>query len=202
VIVHDRYQNYDAFDGIAHQLCTQHLLRDLEDAAQTYPGAIWPGQIADALRGLIHAANVARGQGLVSVPGDAIAEHLRLFRNGVNVGLSQIRRIPGGKKVKQPPALNLLECLRDRQADVLRSSPTPPSRPPPTRPNAMSGPRRPSRRSPAGSPPRKPPATGTPSAATHPPPASTGTRSSPPSATPSPETPGYRQSPPTPELRP
>jgi transposase len=37
VVVHDRYQNYDAFPGIIHQLCTAHLLRDLADAAETYP---------------------------------------------------------------------------------------------------------------------------------------------------------------------
>src|SRR6266496_6094401 len=49
VVVHDRYQNYDSFPGISHQLCCQHLLRDLEDAAEIYPEAIWPGQIADAL---------------------------------------------------------------------------------------------------------------------------------------------------------
>jgi len=30
VIVHDRYQNYDRFGGVAHQLCTAHLPRDLE----------------------------------------------------------------------------------------------------------------------------------------------------------------------------
>ena len=24
VVVHDRYQNYDSFPGISHQLCTQH----------------------------------------------------------------------------------------------------------------------------------------------------------------------------------
>ncbi len=24
VVVHDRYQNYDSFDGISHQLCCQH----------------------------------------------------------------------------------------------------------------------------------------------------------------------------------
>ncbi|MCA1681886.1 MAG: transposase, partial [Actinobacteria bacterium] len=66
VIVHDRYQNYDnpALGTLAHQLCTQHLLRDLDDAAQVYPDAIWPVQIADALRGLIHQANLARGRGL------------------------------------------------------------------------------------------------------------------------------------------
>ena len=50
VIVHDRYVNYDHFTGVSHQLCTAHLLRDIEDAAQSYPDAIWPGQIAEALR--------------------------------------------------------------------------------------------------------------------------------------------------------
>jgi hypothetical protein len=119
VVVHDRYVNYDSFDGISHQLCTQHLLRDLEDAAQTYPEAIWPGQIAEALRGLIHAANLARSQGLTAVPGEMTAEHLTLFRRGVTVGLSQVRRVPGAK-TRQPPARLLLECLRHRQADVLR----------------------------------------------------------------------------------
>ncbi len=119
VIVHDRYQNYDSFDRISHQLCCQHLLRDLEDAAQSYPDAIWPGQIADALRGLIHAANVARDQGLAAVPAEMTAEHLKLFRRGVTVGLSEVRRVPGAKS-KQPPARTLLECLRHREADVLR----------------------------------------------------------------------------------
>ena len=102
VVVHDRYQNYDAFDGVSHQLCCQHLLRDLEDAAQTYLDAIWPGQIAEALRGLIHAANVARDQGLAAVPAEMTAEHLKLFRRGVTVGLSEVRRVPGAKS-KQPP---------------------------------------------------------------------------------------------------
>lgn len=119
VVVHDRYVNYGSFDGISHQLCCQHLLRDLEDAAQTCPDAIWPGQVADALRGLIHAANVARDQGLAAVPEQMTAEHLTLFRRGVTVGLSEIRRVPGAKS-KQPPARTLLECLRHREADVLR----------------------------------------------------------------------------------
>ena len=94
VVVHDRYQNYDKFPGITHQLCTAHLLRDLEDAAQSYPAAIWPGQIAGALRALIHAANLAREQGLAAVPGEAAAEHLKLFRHGVRAGLASVRRRP------------------------------------------------------------------------------------------------------------
>ena len=119
VIVHDRYQNYDHFEGVAHQLCTAHLLRDLEAAAQDYPDAVWPGQIAGELRALIHAANVARSNGLTAVPDEETAGHLRLFRHGVAVGLSQVPRVPGGNK-KQPPARCLLECLKDREDDVLR----------------------------------------------------------------------------------
>ena len=117
VVVHDRYQNYDAFPGIIHQLCAAHLLRDLADAAETYPGAIWPGQIADALRGLIHAANQARSKGLAAVPGGIAAPLIHAFRHGVLAGLSDIPRRPGRK---QHPGRDLLECLRDRQDDVLR----------------------------------------------------------------------------------
>ena len=119
VAVHDRYQNYDAYDGIAHQLCCAHLLRDLADAAEQYPDAIWPRQAAEALRALIHAANEARGQGLDAAPDDDIARDLRLFRAAVNVGLQEVPRVPGAGK-KQKPGRMLLECLKDREADVLR----------------------------------------------------------------------------------
>ena len=119
VIVHDRYQNYDKIPGVLHQLCCQHLLRDLEDAAESYPDAVWPGQAADALRGLIHAANTARTQGLAAAPDEETAADLRLFRNAVRVGLSEVRRVPGANQ-KQLPARLLLECLKDREGDVLR----------------------------------------------------------------------------------
>jgi transposase len=117
VVVHDRYQNYDAIPGLIHQLCCQHLLRDLEDAAQQYPDAHWPIQAAEALQGLIHAANTARAQGLPAIPGEVAAPLIHAFKHGVLVGLSEVPRVPGRK---QNPCRDLLECLRDRQADVLR----------------------------------------------------------------------------------
>jgi transposase len=119
VIVHDRYRNYDKITGVLHQLCTQHILRDLEDCAQAYPDAIWPGQAAEALRALIHAANTARDKGLAAVPGGDIADDLVLFRNAVRVGLSEVRRVPGANS-RQKTGRCLLECLRDREDDVLR----------------------------------------------------------------------------------
>jgi transposase len=117
VVVHDRYQNYDAFPGLIHQLCCQHLLRDLADAAETYPGAHWPVQIREALQGLIHAANAAREQGLPVIPEGIAAPLTRAFRHGVILGLGQIKRVDGRK---QEPCRDLLECLRGREDDVLR----------------------------------------------------------------------------------
>jgi len=117
VVVHDRYQNYDAFPGLIHQLCCQHLLRDLEDAAQAYPGAHWPVQVTQALQELIHAASTARAKGLPAVPDDVAAPLVRAFRHGVILGLGQVKRVPGRK---QQPCRDLLECLRDRRGDVLR----------------------------------------------------------------------------------
>ena len=119
VVVHDRYQNYDTFTGISHQLCCAHLLRDLEAAAQAYPRAAWPGKAAAALRALIHAANQARDQGLDRVPAAMTSRALRQFRHSITAGLDQVPRLHGSKR-KQPPARLLLECLHDREADVLR----------------------------------------------------------------------------------
>ena len=117
VLVHDRYQNYDAFPGLSHQLCCAHLIRDLEDAAQTYPGAHWPIQIRQALQGLIHAANTARAQGLTAVPKQTAAPLIHAFQHGVILGLGQIKRVNGRK---QQPCRELLQCLRDREHDILR----------------------------------------------------------------------------------
>jgi transposase len=78
-----------------------------------------PGQAADALRALIHTANTARGKGLAAVPDDDITDDLRLFRNAIHVGLSQVRRVPGANTSQKPGRL-LLECLDKREADVLR----------------------------------------------------------------------------------
>ena len=120
VIVHDRYQNYDSavLGTLVHQLCCQHLLRDLEGAAEVYPDAHWPTQIADALRGLIHETNLARDQRLKTIPAAVKNELITRYRDGVLVGLSATTT--HGTRPGQRKARLLLEVLRDREADVLR----------------------------------------------------------------------------------
>jgi transposase len=120
VVVHDRYHLYDSagIGPLVHQLCCQHLLRDLAGAAQVYPDAHWPDQIADALRGLIHQANLARDAGRDTIEPSVGDKLIKLFTDGVKVGLSDTTshdNRPGKRKARL-----LLEVLRDRQADVLR----------------------------------------------------------------------------------
>ena len=120
VVVHDRYNLYDnkAFAGIVHQLCTQHLLRDLAGAGETYPDAVWPGQIADALRGLIHQTNLARDVGAHQIDPDLRAELLKTLRHGVLAGLSDTTS--HGDRPGEAKARALLEAFRDRPNDILR----------------------------------------------------------------------------------
>ena len=123
VAVHDRYVVYDTprnfGAGVRHQLCCSHLLRDLDDAAESYPGSVWPTQCARALRGLIHAANVARDAGHHQVDANLRDRLIGEFRQGVLVGLKEIPH-QGGPTTKQRPARSLLEDLRDRHDDVMR----------------------------------------------------------------------------------
>ena len=120
VIVHDRYQNYDsaALGELTHQLCCQHLLRDLDDAGEVYPDAQWPPQIARALRGLIHQANLARAAGRDAIDEQIKNDLIGEFRAGVRVGLSETTS--RGDRPGERKARLLLETLRDREADVLR----------------------------------------------------------------------------------
>jgi transposase len=123
VAVHDRYGVYDMSDVFAdevrHQLCASHLIRDLTDAAESYPHAVWPTQCKRALQGLIHAANTARDAGHREVDPDLRERLIGEFRQGVLVGLKEVPR-QGGPNTKQLPARSLLEDLRDRHDDVMR----------------------------------------------------------------------------------
>ena len=124
VVVSDRYQNYShpGWEHIAgNQACLAHLLRDYQDAAETYPDAIWPAQAQRAMRGLIRAWHAARDEGQPAIPA-ATADPLALeFRRAVTVGLASVARIPGPKRnTAQHPGRDLLEFCRDRDDDVLR----------------------------------------------------------------------------------
>jgi hypothetical protein len=119
VVVHDRYQAYDSarLGPLTHQLCCAHLLRDLEDAAQAYPDAAWPGQVTRAICDLIRAAAQARAHGLAAVPDPVAAPLTSAYRDAITAGLSSLSSLG---QARPPHRQRLLEDLRDRQDDVLR----------------------------------------------------------------------------------
>jgi transposase len=124
IAVHDRYtiyynQKWKHLGG--HQACAAHLLRDLTDAAEAYPTAVWPEQAQRALRGLIHAVNSARDSGQAVIPPTIRDPLITSFRHAIRVGLSEVRTAPGPRhRTAQPPGRDLLEFCRDRESDVLR----------------------------------------------------------------------------------
>jgi len=124
IAVHDRYACYfhESWAKLAgHQACCAHLLRDFEDAAQSWPDAIWPIQAQRALRGLIRAWHEARGQGLPEITPQVRDPLIKEFRHAVLAGLADVPRIPGPKSsTAQHPGRDLLEFCRDREADVTR----------------------------------------------------------------------------------
>src|SRR6266567_4519107 len=124
VVVSDRYVNYfhHGWEHIAgNQACCSHLIRDFEDAAESYPKAIWPVQAQRALRGLIRAWHAARDAGQPAIPPDIAGPLLREFRHAVLAGLSGVPRVPGPKSsTAQRPGRDLLEFCRDRPDDVTR----------------------------------------------------------------------------------
>jgi transposase len=119
VAVHDRYHVYDhaQLGALTHQLCCAHILRDLTDAAEAYPGATWPAQVTHALQELIHAANQARRNGLPAVPGPAATPLISAYRDAITAGLADLAQRGGTRRHYRQ---GLLEVLRDRQHDVLR----------------------------------------------------------------------------------
>ena len=184
-----------SFDGISHQLCTAHLLRDLQDTADTCrtrsgpprspascaPSSTpptWPGT-----RAWPRSRTRDRPPGTSSCSATASTPASRRSAGS-----------PAARTSSSPPPCTCWNASSTPRPTCCVSSPTPPSRPPATRPNATCGPRKHSRRSAAGSAPRPSPGTATPFAATHPPPASTASTCSPRSRTLSPETPGYHLS--------
>jgi transposase IS66 family protein len=153
IIVSDRYQNYfhPGWEHIAgNQACCAHLLRDLQDAAETYPGTIWPVQAQRALRGLIHGWHAALEEGLARIPATVADPLIREFRHAVLAGLASIPRIPGPRhSTAQRPAATCSNSAVTGKLTYCGSPQTRRSGRRTTSASAASARTRPSRRSPA-----------------------------------------------------
>jgi hypothetical protein len=96
-------------------------LRDLEDAAQTYPGAAWPAAISAALRGPDLRGPRRPRRRAARRPRCHRRPLATAYRDGVTTGLAQIAAMPRGTSGHhRQPCRQRLEDLRDREHDILR----------------------------------------------------------------------------------
>ena len=100
IVVSDRYQNYfhPRWEHIAgNQACLSHLLRDFEDCAETYPGAVWPGTAGwrGGMRTLLGGKAERFGMGPAVVLGQCLAERTGPVGHGAPADLAAGDRQPG-----------------------------------------------------------------------------------------------------------
>jgi transposase len=117
-MVHDAYfQLYDGYPNASHQLCCAHVIRELTAQHELFAGQVWAGQIRWALAQLIKQARRAREAGLPRIPPEWIGLYLRIYHQGVAVGLRLHPRTH--PSAAQSDATNLLERLRDHAPSYL-----------------------------------------------------------------------------------
>jgi transposase len=123
VAVHDGYHTYRTYD-LTHALCNAHHQRELQAAAETYPGQTWPKALSDVLDELNVAAHTAREFDLDTLPDEVLLPLTERYDTLVQTGLDLHPRNnkghPQGGRPAQPQARRLLQRLADYREDVLR----------------------------------------------------------------------------------
>lgn len=124
VVVHDGWHSYRTYDDLTHALCNAHHQRELQAAAEIYPGRTWPMQLSNVLDELNVAAHTARELDLDVIPEEVLAPLTGRYDTYVQEALALHPRNPTGHpkggRPTQTPARRLLQRLADYREDVLR----------------------------------------------------------------------------------
>ena len=121
VAVHDGWTPYRKYEGVTHQLCNAHHLRELRAAAEE--GQSWAGELATLLVDVHDKVEAARAAGRSSLPPRTRNSLTRRYDALVLAG---VRANPPPKRTGQPgrpsrtKAANLAERLTRYRDDVLR----------------------------------------------------------------------------------
>jgi transposase len=124
--VHDHWKSYFTYTDCTHALCNAHHLRELKFIHEQY-GQAWAHAVAKLLVEIKTAVDTAQAAGQTTLPAAVIAGFEQRYEAALQVGYQRNPRPPpptatGGKKRGRPaqtPPLNLLDRLRDFQAETL-----------------------------------------------------------------------------------
>ena len=122
--VHDRWSPYFTYP-CSHALCCAHLIRDLTFQAEECEQE-WAASMIDLLCEAYAAVNDAKARGLEGLSRSRIKDFEQGYEQILAQGfaanpLPEARGQPEKRgRIKKTKARNLLECLRDRQSEVLK----------------------------------------------------------------------------------
>ena len=120
--VHDFWKPYLKYQQARHALCNAHLIRDLIFLVEQYQQA-WAQELLDLLLKIKQAVETAQAKHQDTLSSRALrvfeAEYDRLVRQGEQTNPPATRASGQRGKVKQSPARNLLDRLRDHKEKVL-----------------------------------------------------------------------------------
>jgi transposase len=124
--VHDHWKSYFTYPGCDHALCNAHHLRELKFIHAQYDQP-WAQTLSHLLVEMKTAVDTAQAAGQPALPPAVLAAFEQRYVMTLNAGYQQAPRPPPlpiiGKKPRgrpaQSPPLNLLDRLRDFQAETL-----------------------------------------------------------------------------------
>ncbi|RPJ55208.1 MAG: IS66 family transposase, partial [Dehalococcoidia bacterium] len=119
-LVHDYLKSYYTIHSGSHALCNAHHLRELTFTHQQYEQP-WAAKMADLLREIHRTVEQTRPI-QNHLPAESIARFEQRYSALIEEGDSlnpPPERPPTGRRPKQTPPRNLLDRLRDHQAEVL-----------------------------------------------------------------------------------
>lgn len=116
VAVHDAWAPYDSYPNAQHQLCSAHLLRDLQAVTDT-TGQPWAAKAAKAIVAMQKLVTDAIAAGRDLLEDTVLARHVRRYREAAVAGINHTNARTG-TLMKSHNALAYR--LLDRQRDYLR----------------------------------------------------------------------------------
>ncbi len=122
ILVHDCWFPYWRIDGVIHQLCCAHLLRELNGVAENHPDQKWAPQFRELLIKMKRSKERAIGQGKEAFQERTLKKYSELYDEIIKLAYEENpvpEKKPGKRgKQKRGKVLSLIDRLSKHKGEV------------------------------------------------------------------------------------